>query len=353
MAGLRREELRSELASSGQHDPASHPGLDVGDSDHAVLVLQLPSERILAASAIAAMLLAPSGEQVVGRRLTDFTVAGQSEAPHLIVTGQLDGYQTRRARRGGEPAEQLDIWLRATGQRTRAQQALAMIDWPRPAVPSKPTIRAAGPGPVIGATDSQLVLDRVSDNIHSLLGCLPGDVLGQSMLQLVTSQDIASLLLALAQATSSQQGVSLTVRMLRPDARQLKCQLLLLPLAPQPSCAFALQPAQEALAELRSADELRLLMDRFEQAIGAAAAARKLSQGSPSDVRPAVELTTRESQIVKRLLSGDRVPAIARQLFLAQSTVRNHLSTVFAKLGVKSQQELIVLLRQEQSPSKR
>ncbi len=94
-------------------------------------------------------------------------------------------------------------------------------------------------------------------------------------------------------------------------------------------------------------------MDRFEQAIGAAAAARKLSQGSPSDVRPAVELTTRESQIVKRLLSGDRVPAIARQLFLAQSTVRNHLSTVFAKLGVKSQQELIVLLRQEQSPSKR
>ncbi|MFL6163453.1 MAG: helix-turn-helix transcriptional regulator [Jatrophihabitantaceae bacterium] len=57
-------------------------------------------------------------------------------------------------------------------------------------------------------------------------------------------------------------------------------------------------------------------------------------------------LSRREYEVVKLLLHGDRVPVIARQLFVSQSTVRNHLSSVFRKLRVRSQQELIVLLRE-------
>ncbi len=57
-------------------------------------------------------------------------------------------------------------------------------------------------------------------------------------------------------------------------------------------------------------------------------------------------LSRREIEVVRLLLLGDRVPVIARQLFITQSTVRNHLSSVFRKLRVKSQQELIVLLRE-------
>jgi DNA-binding CsgD family transcriptional regulator len=56
-------------------------------------------------------------------------------------------------------------------------------------------------------------------------------------------------------------------------------------------------------------------------------------------------LSPREVDIVERLLAGDRVPRIAESLYLAPSTVRNHLSSVFGKFGVNSQQELIVLLR--------
>jgi PAS domain S-box-containing protein len=57
-------------------------------------------------------------------------------------------------------------------------------------------------------------------------------------------------------------------------------------------------------------------------------------------------LSRREFEVVKLLLRGDRVPVIARQLYVSQSTVRNHLSSVFRKLRVRSQQELIVLLRE-------
>ena len=54
-------------------------------------------------------------------------------------------------------------------------------------------------------------------------------------------------------------------------------------------------------------------------------------------------LSDREAQVVRLLLSGFRVPLIARQLDLSPSTVRNQLSMVYRKLGVSSQQELILL----------
>jgi DNA-binding NarL/FixJ family response regulator len=58
-------------------------------------------------------------------------------------------------------------------------------------------------------------------------------------------------------------------------------------------------------------------------------------------------LTTRERQIVSRLLDGHRPPGIARALFLSQSTVRNHLASVFRKLGVTSQEGLLELFRMD------
>ena len=57
-------------------------------------------------------------------------------------------------------------------------------------------------------------------------------------------------------------------------------------------------------------------------------------------------LSSREREIVARLIAGDRVPSIAKQLFLTEGTVRNYLSSIFRKLGVGTQQELIELLRQ-------
>lgn len=53
------------------------------------------------------------------------------------------------------------------------------------------------------------------------------------------------------------------------------------------------------------------------------------------------ELSTREREVARALLSGYRVTTIARHLFLSPSTVRNHLSSMFHKVGVVSQAELI------------
>jgi len=56
-------------------------------------------------------------------------------------------------------------------------------------------------------------------------------------------------------------------------------------------------------------------------------------------------LTRREKEVLQLLLEGRRVSSIARCLFLSPQTVRNHLKSIFHKVGAHSQAELLDILR--------
>lgn len=58
------------------------------------------------------------------------------------------------------------------------------------------------------------------------------------------------------------------------------------------------------------------------------------------------ELTSRELQIVRALVGGENIRAIAEQLGMSRKTVYVHRSSLFAKLGVNSDVELVRLARQ-------
>lgn len=60
-----------------------------------------------------------------------------------------------------------------------------------------------------------------------------------------------------------------------------------------------------------------------------------------ADLPELAALSAREWQVARALLSHERVPQIAKRLHISQSTVRNHLKSIYGKLGVHSQQELI------------
>lgn len=47
-------------------------------------------------------------------------------------------------------------------------------------------------------------------------------------------------------------------------------------------------------------------------------------------------LTDREAQVLQRLAQGERTSEIADALFLAEKTVKNHLTSIYSKLGVGS-----------------
>jgi DNA-binding NarL/FixJ family response regulator len=55
-------------------------------------------------------------------------------------------------------------------------------------------------------------------------------------------------------------------------------------------------------------------------------------------------LSAREKQILGLVVMGYMNAQIARQLFLAESTVKSHLSSAFAKLGVRSRNEAVSMI---------
>ena len=56
-------------------------------------------------------------------------------------------------------------------------------------------------------------------------------------------------------------------------------------------------------------------------------------------------LSSREVEVLSLLLAGDRVPGIAERFHISQHTVRNHLKSMYRKLDVGSQSDLIALMR--------
>lgn len=304
----------------------------IAAAGEAILVLRLPEERILLATDSARALLTPEAGEPVGRPLPEFLGAPFGEPAELLVRGHLNGFQLHRVRTAG-PAADLEVRVRAVADRAGIEPVLALLS---PAGDGAAEPDAGRPRPGVGWVDRQLLLRQVSDEAAGLLGGSAEELIGQSLLSLVAPEDLSALLFGLGQQATGREPVSLAIRL--AGSRSARCQLVLAPLEPAPSCGFALSAA--------AAEDPLLLLRRFGRDIAAAAGARgRLTAAG----QPLPELTGRELQIVSRLLAGDRVPAISRQLYLAQSTVRNHLSAVFAKLGVRSQQELIVLLRKAQS----
>jgi DNA-binding CsgD family transcriptional regulator len=315
------------------------------------LLLAVPSEQILAASGVAERLLCPDGGSLVGRNLEDFAADEPTGALDLIVAGHVDGYEARRSIHRGDRTIPVTVWIRAVDGRERRNFALAKL-LPDPAALGEALQRPEGTSAetVVGSTDAHLTVDRISTDVAALLDHRAADVVGQSLFRLVDTPDVTPLLKALARGSDTGLGTSLVVRPQLFGFRGRRCQLLLLPMEPSPSFAFAL--LDEASADvLTSALGMKQALWQFDEVVRSATASRMAAE-LPTD--PGLgRLSGRELEIVMRLMNGDRVPAIAESLFLSPSTVRNHLSAVFRKLRVRSQQELIRMLRTTDSPSTR
>lgn len=109
--------------------------------------------------------------------------------------------------------------------------------------------------------------------------------------------------------------------------------------APPADLAADLEQARRALT--RIAREL----EQVGHLLGPTLAASKRIRDLPE----LASLSTREWEVLRGLVDHKRPPTIARELYISPHTVRNHLKSIFAKLGVHSQTELVerVLVRAE------
>ena len=88
--------------------------------------------------------------------------------------------------------------------------------------------------------------------------------------------------------------------------------------------------------------------DQLERALAPTVAAVLAGQTVvPRDMRDAVErpsLSTRERQILAMVVMGLTNGEIGARMFLAESTVKSHLSSAYNKLGVRSRSEAVAVI---------
>ena len=305
------------------------------------LLLQLPGELILAANDAAAVTVGTEPSDLVGRNFGEFTTDDATGAAELLLTGQLKGFEAERVLRLRDGDERIRMWVRVLEQPPPIEFVLAVL-W-RAGSSAKnqlPAPAADEPRAIFGTVSSELLIERISEDV-SVLGLDASDLVGAPILRLVSAGSSADVLVALAEAASRERGVCTSV-LVPSVAGELVAELLVRRLVPSMSFAFSLVCAGDQAAGPLGAEEVLRELGRGLRALDSGAAAFALDQIGPAG---AERLSSRESEIVARLLTGDRVPAIAQALFLSQSTIRNHLSGAFAKLGVTSQQELVDLYR--------
>ena len=193
---------------------------------------------------------------------------------------------------------------------------------------------------MIGTTDERMFIDRVGPGSQGLIGYRPAELLGKSILTFVHETTIPDLLEVFEEASSSRQhGACRAVALRAKRGDVVPCDAVVVALVPAPSSVFAFIP--EGAQPLPTTATAR---QRFVQQLGGLLWEPQDAQVG-ADLLGIDRLTKREQDIVTLLVSGDRVRSIAQRLFLSQSTVRSHLSVIFSKFGVRSQSELLDLLR--------
>jgi DNA-binding NarL/FixJ family response regulator len=104
----------------------------------------------------------------------------------------------------------------------------------------------------------------------------------------------------------------------------------------------------EVRAAIRAGADGVVLRSRLAQTLPVAVSAVALGQASvPRERRVDLRehgLSPRERDILRRVARGLRTTEIARELSLAPSTVKRHLSSAYSKLGVGSRKEALEVL---------
>jgi DNA-binding NarL/FixJ family response regulator len=75
----------------------------------------------------------------------------------------------------------------------------------------------------------------------------------------------------------------------------------------------------------------------------------KKAELEDGEIAKLASLTERERRVVALVGEGLKNKGIAKRLFVSESTVRHHLTSIFKKLDVSSRSELIILVQRQRS----
>lgn len=280
----------------------------------------------------------------------------------LVASSDIDAYQSRRRLvRSDDSIIDADNWV-AASQWTDRPLALWLFA-PTGEDPGRyisPPAEASWPaaidGLVLGVLDQVLRIETISGDVADIVSRDPEDLVGTPLHELAHPDDVPFLLSAAAQALIDGPGIAVAVRFQRDDQDWVSLRLMFNRLRGTESrLGFAFSPPPRVDAD--PANKVARLEQHLWRIAGELEAAGVVSgyarRHDPSEFGGTDGLTSRQWEVLSRLLRGERVPGIARALFLSQSTVRNHLMALFRRFGVHSQEELLETLRSRQRSEER
>lgn len=243
-------------------------------------------------------------------------------------------------------------------QRQRALWVLVTddVDLEPVPLPSRSRWPRAVEGVIIGVLDEGLRVAQVSQSVERSLGFARAEVIGHAATWFVHREDVPVLLGSIAHALAERGGVATQLRIRDRDNRWRRMHVTFVPLASDElQIGYTLVPViatePSVTARLQGLEQrLRRIAGEVEASgvpIGSGITGGDGDTGAVSarEMPQLADLTPRQWEVLDRLCRGERVPGIARRLFLSPSTVRNHLTAIYRRLGVNSQEELLEILR--------
>lgn len=342
------EQVRAEVERVAGAAPDVHAALSA--CAFPLVVWQLPAGVVLLANQQAADLFGLPIDQLMGLAATDLVepAEGVRRTISLIATGVVDDtHAPRGVRQPDGTVLPTRVWTRAIevdDQRAAVSLIVPLAEIGRlgrdPVAPWQDLLRVA-----VGVADTRLRVMTVSNDVRDVLGMGPDDLVGRSLLDVL---EVYTPLLTGKERTATTV-VHLEAQFHGDDGESTNVCLLVGEESPgpRPRVPFALSTAPPP--HVGPADRIAELERRL-RFIGAEVRDAGLLEGiaampSLTDRPQLRELTTRQWDILSRLVRGDRVATMATDLYISPSTVRNHLAAVFEKFGVHSQAELLAALR--------
>lgn len=327
----------------------------VGACDFAVLVWDLPDGIVALANDAAATLFDTSLPELLGTKNVDLlgprdAVESAFAALSSRAVEVLRAERRIPARQGFMPVQ---VWNRVVEMdRALAAVALYIPTGELGRLGRDPSAPWRDLAPVaIGTADVDWRIEAMSSDLRDIVGAPASDSIGATLLDLVHPDDAAHLL-DRRDTSHIVPRSHCHVRFRHREGRWTDVCVLVAPLTQDDPdrVAFALLgvPHCPAGATGDRVAELELRLRHIATEVRAAGVLDELeAMPATSDHPQLSDLTSRQWEILSRLIRGDRVPTIARELFISQSTVRNHLASIYARFDVHSQAELLAVLRRE------
>jgi DNA-binding CsgD family transcriptional regulator len=197
----------------------------------------------------------------------------------------------------------------------------------------------------VGGLDEHGVITQISSEIETLVGFHPYQMAGRQLLDDEQHRLVMAVLNA-EDARGSGATISVHFPMQDAAARWRSMRALFSTASGPAGTLFVLveDPRDDESADRLA--RLERLLWRIAAEVDASGILERIgSSPNPTRIPLRAELTKRQWDVLSRLLRGDRVPAIAAELYVSESTVRNHLAGIFERFDVHSQSELLALLR--------